>query len=607
MSGFYVKRIVAKSPTKADAVVSFGPKLNIIEGHSNTGKTCVAKCIDFAFGGSTKTPFKESSGYDRVVMTISTYDGKELTIDRTVGKNTATVTSEIEGIESDTYDIEFKKKQKHPVLNTIWLKLMGIDGDTEPMVVKNSVFEKKRLTWKTLLRLFYLDEDRVGTSESIIIPQHSYYENTYVLSSLLFLLTGRDFSETDAKTKKEIRQARKKAVTEYVNSKIQDATKRREELGKELEVFGDVDVNAKIAEMVASLETAERSIAAALSESKTLLSAIVETEEREVECDVLISRFKKLRDQYSADIKRLSFIVDGEEEMHHVPAPATCPFCDGKITPRGRESYVASAKAELSRIAAQLDGLISAEKDVFEEKAEITDKLTDLRRKQTDIDALIEEELRPKAAALSESIVVFKAYNRINDEMSLIASYAQTFAVDLGTYDISEDDDKLEYHPKEYFDDGFQTMMTEFAEEILKECKYENLTSARFDMSIFDIEVNGESKDSSHGKGYRAYLNAIVMLMLRKYFAAYAKYSPRMFIIDTPLHGFDEGLDETAPESMRTALFQYFINHQDEGQLIVIENLDHIPHLQYEEAGATVTKFVKGREEGRYGFLNDVI
>lgn len=607
MSGFYVKRIVAKSPTKADAVVSFGPKLNIIEGHSNTGKTCIAKCIDFAFGGSTKKPFKESSGYDRVVMTISTYDGKELIIDRTVGKNSATITSEIEGIESDTYDIEFKKKQKHPVLNTVWLKLMGIDGDTEPMVVKNSVFEKKRLTWKTLLRLFYLDEDRVGTSESIIIPQHSYYENTYVLSSLLFLLTGMDFSETDAKTKKEIRQARKKAVSEYVNSKIQDATKRREELGKELEVFGDVDVNAKIAEMVASLETAERNIAAALSESKTLLGAIVETEEREVECDVLISRFKKLRDQYSADIKRLSFIVDGEEEMHYVPAPATCPFCDGKIAPRGRESYVASAKAELSRIAAQLDGLISAEKDVFEEKTEITDKLTDLRRKQTDIDALIEEELRPKAAALSESIVVFKAYNRINDEMSLIASYAQTFAVDLGTYDINEDDDKLEYHPKEYFDDGFQTMMTEFAEEILKECKYESLTSARFDMSIFDIEVNGESKDSSHGKGYRAYLNAIVMLMLRKYFAAHAKYSPRMFIIDTPLHGFDEGLDETAPESMRTALFQYFINHQDEGQLIVIENLDHIPHLQYEEAGATVTKFVKGREEGRYGFLNDVI
>jgi hypothetical protein len=51
--------------------------------------------------------------------------------------------------------------------------------------------------------------------------------------------------------------------------------------------------------------------------------------------------------------------------------PATCPFCDGKKNrPSWRESYVASAKAELSRIAAQLDGLISAEKDVFEEKTE---------------------------------------------------------------------------------------------------------------------------------------------------------------------------------------------------------------------------------------------
>jgi hypothetical protein len=31
---------------------------------------------------------------------------------------------------------------------------------------------------------------------------------------------------------------------------------------------------------------------------------------------------------------------------------------------------------------------------------------------------LIEEELRPKAAALSESMLAFKAYNRINDEMT---------------------------------------------------------------------------------------------------------------------------------------------------------------------------------------------
>lgn len=604
--GFYIKKIVAKSSTKSDSTIEFCPKLNIIEGHSNTGKTCVAKCIDFAFGGSTKNPFKESSGFNRVCMTVSTYDGKELVIDRTVGKNQAIVTSEIDGISSDTYDLEPKKNQKNPVLNTIWLTLMGINCDPEPQVVTNSRFEKKRLTWKSLLRLFYLDEDRVGDSESIIVPQHRYYENTYFLSALLYLLTGRDFSETDAKTKKKIRQARKKAITEYANGKIQEATKRRELLSKQLELFDGIDVEQKIAELVQSLETAEEGISSALNESKTLLSTIMETEEREAECDVLLSRFKQLKGQYSADIKRLSFIADGEIEFSNVPKPANCPFCDGKIAPRGRKSYIDASKAELKRIAAQLEGLISSEQDVLAEKSEIEEKLKELRQKRDNIEALIKEELQPKASQLSESIASYKAYIQISNEIKLVSSFAQDFAVDINTYSTDEDENEIEYHPREYFDDDFQSVMTEYAMQILRECNYENLTSARFDMSIFDIEVNGESKENSNGKGYRAYLNSVVILMFRKYLYKYAKFDPRMFIIDTPLHGFDEGIDETAPESMRTALFQYFINHQDEGQLIVIENLDHIPHLPYEKSGATVTKFVKGREPGRYGFLNDV-
>lgn len=58
---------------------------------------------------------------------------------------------------------------------------------------------------------------------------------------------------------------------------------------------------------------------------------------------------------------------------------------------------------------------------------------------------------------------------------------------------------------------------------------------------------------------------------------------------------------------MRAGLYQYFMNHQDEGQLIIIENLDHIPHLDYESSGATVTTFKKVDGPGkRYGFLNDV-
>lgn len=79
--------------------------------------------------------------------------------------------------------------------------------------------------------------------------------------------------------------------------------------------------------------------------------------------------------------------------------------------------------------------------------------------------------------------------------------------------------------------------------------------------------------------------------MIRKYLANFAKFDPHTFIIDTPLHGFDDGVDDDMPESMRGGLYRYFMNHQDEGQLIIIENLDRIPHLDYEGSGATVTTF----------------
>ena len=45
MAGFYIKRIIARSDLKEDAIVDFTSGLNIIQGRSDTGKSCVLKCI----------------------------------------------------------------------------------------------------------------------------------------------------------------------------------------------------------------------------------------------------------------------------------------------------------------------------------------------------------------------------------------------------------------------------------------------------------------------------------------------------------------------------------------------------------------------------------
>lgn len=121
MAGFHIKKVIANSALKGDANVTFGKGLNIIQGRSDSGKTCVANCIDFIYGGSVSKPFKDSAKYDGVTMIVAPNDKPgEVTLRRTVGKNQVDVTSTVSGIDSGTYDINYRKNAKNPPLNDVW-------------------------------------------------------------------------------------------------------------------------------------------------------------------------------------------------------------------------------------------------------------------------------------------------------------------------------------------------------------------------------------------------------------------------------------------------------------------------------------------------------
>ena len=180
MSKFYIESITAHGSGKNDSVVSFGEGLNIIQGFSNTGKTCVVRCIDFIYGSSTK-PFEKNTGYNKVSMRIVTQNGA-ITFSRTIGRNQFQVVSENSEIESGTYDIAYKQKQKNPVINGVWLKLIGIEG--EPMIPKNIDFVKSHLTWRTLASVFYVTEKHIVRPESVVLPEQRTGD-TQLLSALL--------------------------------------------------------------------------------------------------------------------------------------------------------------------------------------------------------------------------------------------------------------------------------------------------------------------------------------------------------------------------------------------------------------------------------------
>ena len=150
MGEFYITKVTAKGSGKQDSSVDLRPGLNIIQGRSNTGKTCIIKCIDFCFGSKTK-PFDDSFGYDTIELSIHTGKGN-ITISRVLGKNQVEVTTDVPGFDSGTYDLKpSKKKEPLPILSDLLLSSIGIEG--EHHIVSNKDFNKRRLTWKTFLHI----------------------------------------------------------------------------------------------------------------------------------------------------------------------------------------------------------------------------------------------------------------------------------------------------------------------------------------------------------------------------------------------------------------------------------------------------------------------
>lgn len=605
---FYISKVTAIGSGKTPASVEFNSGLNIICGVSDSGKTCVLKCIQFAMG-ILKIPFdKAKTGYDSVYMEVVTPTGK-IIFSRSLGKNIVNVVSEVNGIDGGDYDITYKPQgNNRPILNELWLKLIGIDE--LPMIIKNQHFERQRLQWNTLTDLFWLKEQEIENPKSVLLPD-TVTQHPYFFSCLLYLLTGNNYAEMEQQEKEEISAAKRNAVQQFVNAQIAQMSAKRENLQNLLSDFGNLDVEAEMQKLIDNLSETEDAIAAATEESKDLLSTLLSFKEQEAELAMTYNQFQSLKSQYTADIKRLTFIADSEVHMHSIAENTSCPFCNGKIQPRRRKSYIATAKAELARIISQLQGLTESENDISCKLNITREKIQTLETRIKEIDTLVDSELIPHAEGLRTAITQYRAYIEIKHEVEILHTLSTEWNTELQKQTIDDHTDKPKFKPKDQFPEDFNTSIDEISYAILESCQYEGLNTAHFNIGTFDLEVNGLKKEVSHGKGYWAFINTVLGLSFRQYLHESAVYKPDLFVVDTPLLGLDQGVENSAPSSMRTALFQYFMNHQSEGQIIVVENTKDLPDLDYEKSGASVIEFTQDKynsrfSESRYGFLYDV-
>lgn len=592
IANFYFKKIIVSGGGNEPSVLDFTEGLNIICGPSDTGKSYIIECLDFLFG-SKKIRINQNSGYDTIKLIVQVVDGGTVTFERKLDTKKIEVGGTEKSIESGAYKVEGSKNN----ISDVWLSLMGIKET--PYIIKNARFEKQRLGIRSFLHAILINESNVFQTEPILVSKHDT-QKTASLSALLYLMTGLNYEETSPKEEKKIKEAKKKAVISYINTRLESMAGRIVELDK-LTVADIHSLQTKVEEIIDDIAETERQITKAIEQSRLLMTEIYDLNEQLAECNILYNRIQALRTQYNSDIKRLTFIVEGELNKNGLKANEKCPFCDSQITVHHEHSYARASQAEAERIQLQLKDLSETDQDILNERIELMERIDILAEKRSNVDAIVNRELKPRMTGLKQMLADYRRAIEVHNEMEVIHQLENSMKIELNEVVNEEDTSELKFDIKAHFGSSIRSALDEILTRILKKCKYDGFSSVYFNQKEFDVVVNGKLKDS-FGKGYRAFLNTVTAMTLMEYLGEHGKFTPGILIVDSPILSLKEKVSDKASDSMKSALFQYLLDHQEHGQVIIVEN--NIPKLDYDNAN--VVRFTKDIHHGRYGFLNGV-
>lgn len=552
-----------------------------------------------------------STGYDTVAANLVSVDGKTAYMERKIidGKNgeTGAGTVRVESPFDEISDGELSIKKKE--YSDFLLRLMGITKRTQ--IISNQDYEMNDLTFRSIIHFFFIDENSILTKKTVLTSP-KFNKINASLMALLFLMTGNNYSAIvpyESKEERERKAAQKTGVINYLNNKIKALKAKRDQLEADLAATPEVDIEEKIEGILREIELIDGQIIDANKKSRSLLARIYEISARLEEARLLRNRYKALRTQYTSDIRRLRFIVDGEKKQENAPRIIKCPFCehDMEDTSQSRVSYIESASAELQRINLQMEDLRGAETDIQLEIDGLEQQIRALNAENDSVTEIINRILRPRMAELRQTVESYKRILEARQELFAIARMATELDTDASLNKPDEGESQDKFSARDMFTSEDWKKLSDQFSEMVKACAYPGFLTARVELATCDAVVNGKYK-KDEGKGYRAYLNTIMLFNLMKFLESYALYCPHLLVLDSPILSLKEKKKivtekEKATPGMRASLFTYMIQNCGENQLIIAEN--ELPH-NVDYSGVNLIEFSMDEAEGRYGFLLDV-
>lgn len=598
----WIRQVKATKDDGTTSVVDLRPGLNVVVGPSNTGKTRIAKTISYACGGKA-LPFTKKTGYTTAHVTFVTETGQVTLSRSTRPRSGITVDSTDPAINSGDYSVS--RKAKRPI-NDLLVSFLGIDPGRK--VVKNESFKKVDFTWDSVKHLMAVPESQVGRPDpSILFPRSNNPQTqTQNLSALLVLAQNENLNDVEQHESTSERRARRRAVERFIYreldqieariEKIEEAEAQAKAEGKTLPFY--------MAELRTTLEQLEADRKAIIESDSECVRQMSELAERRQQLEVATSQRQTLITQYGADLARLDLRLQGMRHDRTHPPKSTCQFCQSAIsTPQPTAEEIKAHEQEINRIRTLKAGATVDLRALMDLKEATAKSLNEHRKNHAANMATLKRELEPAANAIQIRLDHLAQVEKIKAERAELEKLRHRYDRELAG-DNEAPDGESKFKPRELFRRSFFQDIQDTVRAILERARFSGANLAEFNRQTFDIDIDGYAKDDEQGKGYCAFFNTVLILAFHEYLNRNSAHAPGHLLIDSPLHGFDEG-PASPNESMRAGLFAHLGEQAKTQQILILENSDKMQCLTIPQ-GTTLIEFTHKTNQGRYGYLEGV-
>lgn len=590
---FYIEKVGLVGEL-GDSSLDLSTGLNVVVGSSNTGKSIIVECIDYALGD--KDYNIELPGYDSVYVVLC-HEGGDIKITRRLGVTNVEIESSNQLVPSGTYPIKKKggKKKNEPFLDDFLLTLNDVKPRQDIIISKD--WGKQNFTFRTCLNSFIVKQENIIRRESPYLPLNISAQPAYK-SGLLYLWTGENFLNDNDKDNMRLRRARKSAVETYVSSLLENIKTRRDELIVKASLDPE-QVEIKIEETLQEISENEQKLSALFDENRKLSQQIIELDDQISECENLLIKYDALKTQYEADSKRLQLVIEGESHEENSDE-MVCPFCSGRLEKSVKESCAEAASKELLKLAPKVKDLKEANESLVGNKEVYIKQRDELKEQKTAILNQINQEVEPLIAKLKKDLAAYKVSIEDAKEAKMLLDQEKLYEDKIKELEVGLKDENTTFDVMSKYTAIIEKLTVEY-NRLLTLGNYKHDDPAAFE--AFDFVIDGKHK-RTQGQGYRAYLNGLAVYALYNCLHNEGVYPMPFLVMDSPIQSLVENNNIADEESMKLGLFKCLKETTADKQVIVIENT--LP-TKLDYSSVNLVYFTKDEETGRYGFAKGII